>query len=242
MRINAIILISVLLLFFACSKSPEKLGDEAFAKQDYAMAIRYYMAALSKKPDNRKIIESLSNARINYARKFFIEASSGGHQDVKDWEILAQHLEAEGEKYRIELIETYYSIARKYIEQGRKEEALSVLKKAVIIEPVKKIAIGKIFDILSIVPDDKVEQYTEQFVNENSNDIDICIKAASFLANKERFDKAIAIYDKCINITNKPAIREQINQEKDTVIKRKERLKEKSGHQPGQWESGDKKR
>ncbi|MGB9599917.1 MAG: tetratricopeptide repeat protein, partial [Myxococcota bacterium] len=233
MKINAIILISVLFLFFSCSKSPEKLGDEAFAKQDYAMAIRYYMAALKQKPDNKKVVESLSNARINYARKFFIEAGSGGHTDVKDWEILSQHLEAEGERYKIELLETYYTIAKKYIEQGRRDEALSVLKKAVIIEPVKKIAIGKIFDILSNVPDDKIEQYTEAFVYENNTDIDICLKAASFLVGKEHFDKAIAIYDKCANITNKPLIREQINQEKESVIKRKERYKEKSGHQPG---------
>ncbi len=234
--------IPVIFFLVSCEKSPEKMGDEAFERQDYAMAIRYYMAALSKKPDNKKIIDSLSSARISYARKFFIEASSGGHEDVKDWEILAQHLEAEGSKYRIELIETYYTIARKYIEKGRMDDALVVLKKAVVIEPVKKIAIGKIFDILATIPDDKVGQYTETFVNENNQDLDICVKAASFLAGKDFFDKALSIYDRCIPLATKPALREQIVIEKETVFKRKERKKEKEGHQPGQWESGDRKK
>ncbi|GEM_PF-5783521 len=229
-------------IFLSCTRSPEKLGDEAFERQDYAMAIRYYMAAHNQKPDEKRIIDSLSKARINYAHKFFIEAQSGLHKDVGDWEILAQHLEAEGEKYRVDLVETYYSIARKYIENERIDDALTILKKAVVIEPVKKIAIGKIFDILSTIPDDKVEQYTETFVNENDKDIDICMKAASFLANKDRFDKSIAIYDKCIQLTSKPVIREQLLMEKETVLKRKERYKEKRGHQPGQWESGDRKK
>ncbi|MCX7958428.1 MAG: hypothetical protein N3B13_05210, partial [Deltaproteobacteria bacterium] len=209
----------IVLFSLSCAKSPEKLGDEAFERQDYAMAIRYYMVALSKKPGDKKITESLSSARINYARKFFIEASGGAHEDVKDWEILSQHLEAEGTRYRIELIETYYTIARKYIEKGRIDDALSILKKAVLIEPVKKIAIGKIFDIFTTIPDNKVEHYTETFVNENSNDIDICIKAASFLSGKEFYDKAISIYDRCIALATKPALKEQIIIEKETVIK-----------------------
>lgn len=237
-----ILLIFGILGFVNCTKSFEDRGDEAFKRQDYALAIRYYMAALSKKPDNKRIIDSLSHARISYAKKFFIEASSGMHEDVKDWEILAQHLEAEGTKYRIELIETYYTIARKYIEKGMLDDALQVLKKAVIIEPVKKIAIGKIFDILAAIPNDKVEQYTEAFVNENSNDLDICLKAASFLSSKEFFDKAISIYDRCLSLITKPALREQIIIERETILKRKERKKEKEGHQPGQWESGDNKK
>ncbi|MCX7943893.1 MAG: hypothetical protein N2746_05230 [Deltaproteobacteria bacterium] len=240
MRVLSIIFLIVFL--YSCTRSPEKLGDEAFKRHDYAMAIRYYMAALSKRPNDERIIEALSKARINYAKKFFIEASRGMHNNVEEWEILSQHLEAEGGKYKIELVETYYTIAKKYIENGRIDDALQVLKKAAAVEPVKKIAIGKIFDILATIPDDKVEQYTETFVNENSQDVDVCIKAASFLANKEFLDKSIEIYDRCISLISKPALREQIVIERETIQKRRERKRDKQGYQPGQWESGDKRR
>ncbi len=232
-----------ILSLVSCQRSPEKLGDEAMARQDYASAIKYYMEGLSKKPDSQKIKDSLSNARISYARRFFIEARSGLHENVEDWEILAQHLETEGEKYKIDLLEVYYSIAKKYIDKGNNDAAIKVLKKAVIIEPVKKIAIGKIFDIFANIPDSAIDQNIQTFVDENKEDIDICIKAASFLAQRNHLEKSLSIYDRCLTIaSSRPALREQINMEMDSVRKRKERLEEKSGHQPGQWESGDNKR
>jgi len=243
MRCKIFAITLLVFLLFSCSKSPERLGDEAYEKQDYALAIRYYMEALTKKPGDERIKNSLSNARINYARKFFIEARSGLHQSVEEWEILAQHLEEEGEKYRIDLLETYYTIARMYIEKGNSESALKYLKKAVIVEPVKKIAIGKIFDIFANIPDDKLEPNIQTFLDENKDDLDICMKSAAFLAQRNRLERAIQVYDRCINLSSsKPALREQINMERDSVVKRLEREKDKKGHQPGQWESGDNKR
>jgi tetratricopeptide (TPR) repeat protein len=243
MRCKIFAITLLVFLLFSCSKSPERLGDEAFERQDYALAIRYYMEALNKKPGDERIKNSLSNARINYARKFFIEARSGLHQSVEEWEILAQHLEEEGEKYRIDLLETYYTIARMYIEKGNSESALKYLKKAVIVEPVKKIAIGKIFDIFANIPDDKLESNIQTFLDENKDDLDICMKSAAFLAQRNRLERAIQVYDRCINLSSsKPALREQINMERDSVVKRLEREKDKKGHQPGQWESGDNKR
>jgi tetratricopeptide (TPR) repeat protein len=236
MRCKIFAITLLVFLLFSCSKSPERLGDEAFERQDYALAIRYYMEALNKKPGDERIKNSLSNARINYARKFFIEARSGLHQSVEEWEILAQHLEEEGEKYRIDLLETYYTIARMYIEKGNSESALKYLKKAVIVEPVKKIAIGKIFDIFANIPDDKLESNIQTFLDENKDDLDICMKSAAFLAQRNRLERAIQVYDRCINLSSsKPALREQINMERDSVVKRLEREKEKRGHQPGQW-------
>jgi len=243
MRCKIFAITLLVFLLFSCSKSPERLGDEAYEKQDYALAIRYYMEALNKKPGDERIKNSLSNARINYARKFFIEARSGLHQSVEEWEILAQHLEEEGEKYRIDLLETYYTIAKMYIEKGNSESALKYLKKAVIVEPVKKIAIGKIFDIFANIPDDKLESNIQTFLDENMDDLDICMKSAAFLAQRNRLERAIQVYDRCINLSSsKPALREQINMERDSVVKRLEREKDKKGHQPGQWESGDNKR
>jgi len=243
MRCKIFAITLLVFLLFSCSKSPERLGDEAFERQDYALAIRYYMEALNKKPGDERIKNSLSNARINYARRFFIEARSGLHQSVEEWEILAQHLEEEGEKYRIDLLETYYTIARMYIEKGNSESALKYLKKAVIVEPVKKIAIGKIFDIFANIPDDKLESNIQVFLDENKDDLDICMKSAAFLAQRNRLERAIQVYDRCINLSSsKPALREQINMERDSVVKRLEREKDKKGHQPGQWESGDNKR
>jgi tetratricopeptide (TPR) repeat protein len=243
MRCKIFAITLLVFLLFSCSKSPERLGDEAYEKQDYALAIRYYMEALNKKPGDERIKNSLSNARINYARKFFIEARSGLHQSVEEWEILAQHLEEEGEKYRIDLLEVYYAIAKMYIEKGNSESALKYLKKAVIVEPVKKIAIGKIFDIFANIPDDKLESNIQTFLDENKDDLDICMKSAAFLAQRNRLERAIQVYDRCINLSSsKPALREQINMERDSVVKRLEREKDKKGHQPGQWESGDNKR
>jgi hypothetical protein len=50
------------------------------------------------------------------------------------------------------------------------------------------------------------------------------------------------MYDRCINMASKPALKEQLSIEKETIQKRKERKAESVGHQPGQWENGDRKR
>lgn len=230
-------------LLFSCQRSLDKLGDEAMARQDYASAIRFYMEALAERPDSQKIKESLSNARIKYARRFFLEARGGLHENIEDWEILAQHLEAEGERYRIDLLETYYSIAKKYVEKGNNNAAVNVLKKAVVIEPVKKIAIGKIFDIFANIPDTEIENNIRIFVDENKDDIDICTKAAAFLAQRGHLASSLEMYDRCLKlVSNRPALREQIDMEREVVRRRRERAEDRIGHQPGQWESGEDKR
>lgn len=238
-----VVVLSVSLLLFSCKRSLDRLGDEAMARQDYASAIRFYMEALAERPDSQKIKESLSNARIKYARRFFLEARGGLHENIEDWEILAQHLEAEGDRYRIELLETYYSIAKKYVEKGNNNAAIDVLKKAIVIEPVRKIAIGRIFDIFTNIPDTEIENNIRTFVDENKDDVDICTKAAAFLAQRGHLAASLEIYDRCLKlVSDRPILRDQIDMEMEIVRRRKERAEDRIRHQPGQWESGEGKR
>jgi tetratricopeptide (TPR) repeat protein len=234
--------VACMLFAAACEKSQKEKASAAMEQGDYWTAISLYEQIAAKDPGDKAVKERLTEARLKLAKKFAIEAIQGSHPDAADWERLIAQLELCPEACKIELLDSLHVLAGIYEKSGKRDQALAILVKALARDPSRRIAVGKINDLVLATKDPVWGRQTfEKIWKMHGKDPVICIKYGRFLAANEFLGEAIVMYDKCLELgTGDFTYTNDIKLEISTLERRKKAADEKkSSPQPGAPEQGE---